>query len=165
MTANNPLLITTPDDQEIQRLSQLTITRELAAPRSLVWRAWTEPQQFARWFGPRGFTISRIEFDVRPGGAIRADMRAPDGTIFTNLGSFTEVVATERLAMLLRYEEKGEVVFENLNTITLAERDGNTLLTLDVRVIRATASAAKYLVGMDAGWQQTLDRLTEIVTR
>ena len=148
-----------------ERLSKLTLTREFAAPRSLVWRAWTEPQQFARWFGPRGFTIPRIEFDVRAGGAIRCDMRAPDGTTFTNLGTFTELVEPERIACTLRYEENGEVVFENLNTVTLTEHGGKTLLTLDVRVLRANATAPKYLIGMHEGWQQTLDRLDDMVTR
>jgi uncharacterized protein YndB with AHSA1/START domain len=152
-------------EEMAQRLSRLTLTRELAAPRSLVWRAWTEPEQFARWFGPRGFTIPRIEFDVRPGGAIRCDMRAPDGTTFTNIGSFTEIVEPERLVVLLRYEENGEIVFENLNTITFTERDNKTLVTLDVRVVRASASAPKYLMGMDEGWRQTLDRLNDLVTR
>lgn len=148
-----------------QRKPRLLITREFAAPRSLVWHAWTEPTHFARWFGPRSFTIPRIELDVRPGGAIRCDMRAPDGKIFKNLGAFTEVVEPEKLGCTLRYEEKGAVVFENLQTVTFAERGGNTLLTLEVRVLRQGADAAKYLAGMEEGWNQTLDKLAELVTR
>ena len=136
-----------------------------AAARAEPQSIGSEPQQFARWFGPRGFTIPRIEFDVRAGGAIRCDMRAPDGTTFTNLGTFTELVEPERIVCTLRYEEGGEVVFENLNTVTLTERGDKTVLTLDVRVLRANAAAPKYLIGMHEGWQQTLDRLDDLVTR
>jgi uncharacterized protein YndB with AHSA1/START domain len=49
---------------------EFTITRVLDAPRHLVWRSWTEPEHFARWFGPRGFTtpLSKVTMDVRRGG-------------------------------------------------------------------------------------------------
>ncbi|HEY5944316.1 MAG TPA: SRPBCC domain-containing protein [Kofleriaceae bacterium] len=152
-------------EQLLGDLAQLTLTREFAAPRTLVWQAWTEPKQFAKWFGPQGFTIPRIELDVRTGGAIRCDMRAPDGTTFTNLGNFTEVVEPERLGCTLRYEQNGDVVFENLNLVTFAEQPGKTVLTLSVRVIRANADAPQYLRGMREGWIQTLDKLGELVTR
>jgi uncharacterized protein YndB with AHSA1/START domain len=152
-------------DELLGDQTQLTITREFAAPRTLVWSAWTDPSQFAKWFGPRGFTMPRIELDVSPGGAIRCDMRSPDGTMFMNLGTFTEVVAPERLACKLRYEEQGQIVFENLNTITFVERNGKTLLTLEVRVLRANAGASKYLAGMRQGWNETLDKLVELVSR
>jgi uncharacterized protein YndB with AHSA1/START domain len=152
-------------DELIAPLTRLTITRELAAPRALVWRAWTEPAQFAKWFGPRGFTIPRVELDVRAGGALRYDMRGPNGMTFTAVGTFTDVRAPERLAYLERSEENGEVVFENLNTVTFVERDGKTLLTLEMRIVRANKLAPKYLAGASQGWTETLDKLGELVTR
>jgi hypothetical protein len=55
---------------------EFTITREFAAPRELVFRAWTDPEHLTRWYGPRGFTTPRdsIAADVRPGGTWRATM-------------------------------------------------------------------------------------------
>ena len=50
----------------------IVITRVIDASRELVWRAWTDPKMMAQWFGPRGFTASVPELDVRVGGALRA---------------------------------------------------------------------------------------------
>jgi len=57
----------------------LVLTRLFDAPRSLVFKAWTEPEHLARWWGPRGFTSTIIANDVRPGGAYRFHMRGPEG--------------------------------------------------------------------------------------
>lgn len=54
----------------------LVIRRVLGAPRGLVFTAWTDPKQMAQWWGPHRFTNPVCELDVRPGGAIRIDMRA-----------------------------------------------------------------------------------------
>src|SRR5271154_3427625 len=57
---------------------EFVITREFDASRELVFQAWTDPKHLAQWWGPRGFTCPRCEIDVRPGGLIRIDMRAPN---------------------------------------------------------------------------------------
>jgi len=59
----------------------IVIERELDAPRELVWRVWTDPDEVARWWGPEHFTTPRekIEFDLRPGGICRMTMVGPDG--------------------------------------------------------------------------------------
>jgi uncharacterized protein YndB with AHSA1/START domain len=154
---------------EVERMlgerSQVTITRELAAPRPLVWKAWTDPAQFAKWFGPRGFSIPRADFDVRAGGAIRYDMRAPNGMTMTSLGEFREVVEPERLVYTERSEHGGQVVFELLNTVTFAEQAGKTLLTLQLRVLRASPEMMRNLARAGEGWQQALDKLDELVRR
>jgi uncharacterized protein YndB with AHSA1/START domain len=60
----------------------MVMTRVFDAPRELVFKAWTEPERLKRWWGPKGFTNPVCEVDVRPGGAIRIDMRAPDGVVY-----------------------------------------------------------------------------------
>ena len=60
---------------------EIVVTRELAAPRELVWAAWTEPAHAARWWGPRGFTNTIHEMDVRPGGIISIDIAVGDGQL------------------------------------------------------------------------------------
>ena len=55
----------------------LTTTRVFDAPRAQVFKAWTDPKQFAKWFPPDGFT-AECELDVRPGGSIRVDMKGAD---------------------------------------------------------------------------------------
>ena len=143
---------------------ELVLTRVLDAPRELVFRAWIEPERVARWWGPRGFTSPLCELDARPGGAIRIDLRAPDGTVYPMSGTFKEIVPPERLVFAsAALDEHGRPLFEILNTVTFAERGGKTTLTLRAQVLMATPQAAPYLSGAEAGWSQTLDRLGAFV--
>jgi uncharacterized protein YndB with AHSA1/START domain len=80
-----------------QAPQELRLTRILGAPRGLVFKAWTDPEQVARWWGPRGFTNPVCELDARVGGLIRIDMRGPNGAIYPMKGLFHEVVEPERL--------------------------------------------------------------------
>ncbi len=75
----------------------VTLTRLFDAPRELVWRAWTDPKHLAQWFGPRGFTSSVPELDVRVGGGLRIVMHGPDGNDYPMKGVFREAVPPERL--------------------------------------------------------------------
>jgi len=150
-------------ERMLEPLSRLTLTREFAAPRELVWKAWTDPTQFAKWFGPRGMSVPRVDFDVRPGGALRYEMRGPNGMTMTNLGSFIEVVEPERLVYTERMEQNGVVAFEIENTVTFADRDGKTLVTLQLRVMRAAKFAPITYAG--EGWKQALDKLGELLAR
>jgi uncharacterized protein YndB with AHSA1/START domain len=144
---------------------QVVITRVLNAPRELVFDAWTDPRHVAEWWGPgHGFTNSLVEMDVRQGGAILIHMRAPDGTVHPNKGVFHEIARPERLVFtLVLVNDKGDTLIDALNTVTFAEQDGKTKLTLNARVVRAAPEAAGFLVGMEAGWSGTLDRLAEHV--
>jgi len=62
------------------------ITRVFDAPRALVWQAWTAPKMMAQWFGPRGFTSSVPQLDVRVGGGLRIVMHGPDGNDYPMKG-------------------------------------------------------------------------------
>jgi uncharacterized protein YndB with AHSA1/START domain len=141
---------------------ELVFTREFDAPRSLVFKAWTDPKRLARWWGPKGFTNPVCELDVRPGGVIRIDMRGPDGTLYPMAGAYQEVVEPERLVFTsAALDEKRKPLFEVLNTVTLAETDGRTTQVSTARIIESTDAAAPYVEGMEAGWIQTLNRLEE----
>ena len=61
----------------------LVLTRLIGAPRERVWKAWTDPKQFAKWWGPHHFTCPVCEIDVRPGGKIYLHMKDPDGSPFS----------------------------------------------------------------------------------
>ena len=66
--------------------SELHMKRVFAAPRQMVFDAWTKPEVVAQWWGPNGFTTPVCEIDARSGGALRIHMRGPDGTIYPRLG-------------------------------------------------------------------------------
>jgi uncharacterized protein YndB with AHSA1/START domain len=144
---------------------ELVITRVFDAPRELVFKAWTDAERMKRWWGPKGFTNPVCELDVRPRGAIRIHMRAPDGTVYPMGGVYQEIVPPERLVFTsAALDDKGNQLFENLNTITFVEHAGKTKLTLRTRVLKTTPAAAQYLAGMEQGWNLSLDRLAEEVT-
>jgi len=145
---------------------ELILTRVFNAPRALVYQAWTDPKHLAQWWGPTGFTNPVCELDLKIHGEIRIDMRAPDGTVYPMSGAFREIVEPERLVFTsAALDQTGKPMFENLNTVTFEEFDGNrTLLTVKASVLWATPEAEKYLTGMSMGWSMTVDRLGEFVS-
>ena len=143
--------------------SELVLTRIFGVPRNLVWKAWTDPRQLAQWWGPNGFTNPVCKLDLRPGGAIRIEMRAPDGATYPMSGVFREIVEPGRLVFVSApLDQQGNPMFEVLNTVTLDDEGGKTKLTVHAQVIKTTALAPQYLRGMRAGWAQSLERLRNI---
>ncbi len=144
-----------------QDQKELTLTRVFDAPRELVFKAWTDPKHMAQWWGPKDFTNPVCELDVRPGGAIRIDMRGPDGVVYPMGGVFHEIVKPERLVFTSSAfkDEKGHPQLEVLNTVTFSEQNGKTILTLHAVVVKSAPAVAGALAGMEAGWSQSLDRL------
>src|ERR1700733_13330918 len=76
---------------------EIIMTRIFDAPRELVFEMWTDPKRLAHWWGPRGFTPTIQEMDVRPGGSWKMIMHGPDGVDYPNHSVFVEVVKPERL--------------------------------------------------------------------
>jgi uncharacterized protein YndB with AHSA1/START domain len=150
-----------------QARQELFLTRIFGAPRSLVFKAWTDPKHMARWWGPRGFTNPVCELDARPGGLIRIDMRGPDGTVYPMKGVFHEITEPERLVFTSTAlaDETGQPLFEILNTVTFEDHNGITKLTLHARLItkdfKLTPQVAAALAGMEQGWSETLYRLAD----
>jgi uncharacterized protein YndB with AHSA1/START domain len=143
---------------------ELTITCVFDAPRELVFKAWIDPKQMAQWWGPKGFTNPVCELDVRPGGAIRIHMRAPDGMVHPMTGTFREIAAPERLVFTAIAEDKaGKPLLEALTTVTFEEHGGKTRLTVQASAVGLVDVGWQMLQGMEAGWRQSLERLGELV--
>ena len=141
---------------------EVTISRVFDAPRDLVWRAWTEPEQLAQWWGPAGWSnpLERIRMDVRPGGAFRVTgVSAEDGTEMTTQGVYREVVEPERLVL----EEPAEDAWHEgaVSTATFTDLgDGRTEI-----VLQATIHTTDEMRGAaEAGMAGSLDRLAEHLT-
>ncbi len=147
-----------------ESLRELTLVRILDAPRELVFKLWTEPEHLAHWWGPKGFTNPVCEFKARVGGAIRVHMRAPDGTVHPMGGAIEEIVVPSRLVFTATAlaGSDGEPGLVNLNTITFDDLDGQTKLTLHVRVVKATPEAERALGGMDQAWSESFERLLDL---
>ncbi|MFI4894657.1 MAG: SRPBCC family protein [Phycisphaerales bacterium JB058] len=96
---------------------EILIEREFDAPRTLVWRAFTMPEELAMWWGPTGFTTETESIDVTPGGQWRYIMRGPDGQTYPNTITYQEVQKPARLV----YKHGGEVDNEPVNFVTEAD--------------------------------------------
>ena len=142
----------------------VTLTRIYDAPRELVWRAWTDPKQLAQWFGPRGFSSSVPELDVRVGGALRIVMHGPDGNDYPMKGVFSEVKAPERLTFSnIAIDTDDNHLLEGATTGILEEQGGKTKLTLHTYAKGMVPLAPQMLAGMEAGWSQSFDKLGELM--
>jgi uncharacterized protein YndB with AHSA1/START domain len=153
--------------------ASLVITRVFDAPRSLLWKAFTEPERLARWWGPKGFTMVRSTVDLRPGGLFHYGMRSPNGQEMWGKFVYREIAAPERLVFVVSFsDEKGGTTrspfsatwpLEVLNTLTFAESGGKTTLTLKGAPVNASdAERATFAAGhksMQQGFAGTFDQL------
>jgi uncharacterized protein YndB with AHSA1/START domain len=142
---------------------ELLMSRIVAAPRELVWKAWTDPVQLAKWWGPRGFTNPRCELDLRVGGAIHVDMRGPDGTVYPMVGRFLEIVPPERLVFTaFPLDAHGKPVFEGTNAVEFREEGPITRIELRATVEKIhDPIALRYLGGREQGWSDSIYRLAD----
>jgi uncharacterized protein YndB with AHSA1/START domain len=146
---------------------EMTITRNFAAPRELVFDCFTKAEHLARWWGPREFDAPVCETDARPGGKIRIDMRGPD-PFGTNpvYGEYLEIARPDRLRFVLRafQESDGSWGIEHEDTLVFEDApDGGTVLHMVTRVTQVSERMLPALNGMKEGWSQSLDKLEELL--
>ncbi len=109
---------------------EMRLTRVLAAPRALVWKAWTDPNHVGTWWGPDGFTTTTYAMDVRPGGEWRYDMHGPDGRVYPNRIRYLEVIPPERLVYTHGGDEHKLELVSFHTAVTFADEGGATRLTM-----------------------------------
>ena len=138
------------------------VTRVLDAPRPLVFKAWTEPEQVARWWGPQGFVTTLCEMDIRPGGAYRVGMRSPKGTHHVRRGVYREIIEPERIVFTYAWEDaEGRPGHETLVTVTFAEQGTKTKLTLRQAMFETVTARDSHR----EGWTSCLQRFAEYLER
>jgi uncharacterized protein YndB with AHSA1/START domain len=141
----------------------VAITRVFDAPRSRVFEAWTRAEHLSRWFAPRGFAITDCECEPRPGGIFKMCMRSPRGEAFWVRGEYQEVVAPERLLIACTMDDaQGFARLEELIAVQFEQAGSRTRLRLNSTARGVGAVAAAMLAGMQKGWAQTVDRLTDL---
>jgi uncharacterized protein YndB with AHSA1/START domain len=159
MPQSHTLKVTTPSDREIM------MTRDFDAPRELVFEAYTRPELLKRWFiGPPDWELAVCEIDLRVGGDYRYLWRAPDGMEMGMRGTFREVVVPERLVSTEQFDQAwypGEAV----GTVTFADRDGRTTVTITVLYASREARDIALQSGMEQGVGMNFDRLEGLLQR
>ena len=155
----------------------LSFTRVVDVPRSLVWRAWTEPELLKPWFCPLPWKTIDCEIDLRPGGIFRTTMQSPEGLEFPNQGCYLEVIPNEKLvwtnALLAGYRpskpaatcgsDDAELKFTA--TVELADHAQGTRYT--ATVIHADEAGCKQhaAMGFEGGWGTALDQLVAMIKK
>ena len=144
----------------------MTMTRTIKASGEILFKAWIDPEQLKKWWGPKGFTNPVCNADATPGGEILIHMQAPDKTIYPMGGEFHEIVEPERLVLTTAALDKnGNRLFEVLNTVTFSDENAKTKLSLHAAVSNITEEGKPYIEGMNDGWIESIDRLAEFVEK
>jgi len=138
----------------------LQIKRILRAPVSAVFRACTEPEELAKWWGPRGFTTPAIELDLRVGGRYRFAMQPPEGDLFHLTGEFREVDPPARLAYTFVWEPPDPDDRETLVTLSFRDVDGLTAVNFTQGAFASEQRRALH----EQGWRESLERLQELLS-
>lgn len=146
-------------------IKTVTFTRLLNAPPAMVFPLWTEAKHLSKWFAPRHFTVPECTVDARVGGEVRLTMRAPDGTDYP-MKSVFETLVPNRLIVTRNwagFDAEGKPGFETVQTYTFAAEGDKTRLTVKADVIWMDPHMAPAIAGMEPGWNQTLDKLEEVI--
>jgi uncharacterized protein YndB with AHSA1/START domain len=160
-------------------VGEFVISRTFDAPRSLVFKAWTDPEHLMKWWGPKGLTMLSSKLDLRPGGVFLYGMRTPDGRDMWGKWVFREIVTPQRLVFVvsfadadgnpIRHPMSASWPLEVLSTLTFAEQDGQTRLTMiGVPLNAEEIERQTFIFGrtsMSQGWKGTLDQLDDYLAK
>jgi uncharacterized protein YndB with AHSA1/START domain len=148
-------------------MDQIEVNRTFDAPIETLWKAWTEPEQFMKWYGPKGFTTPTCEIDLREGGRHLWSMQSPDGRQMYFTGIYKVVKPMDRLVYTdSMSDDKGNVMSAEMMgmpagmpvtmdvTVTFSHAHGKTTVTV---------SHVGQGDGAGKGWEQAFDRLEEVM--
>ena len=157
VTSSGTATVTLPTDE------QILITREFDAPKHLVYKAFTTPELVKRWWHANRGEVTIAEIDLRVGGTWRYVSVTTDGFEAGFHGEYREIVPNERIVSTEVYEGIPDAEeHAALNTLTLAEVDGRTILTVLVEHPTKEGRDAHINSGMEAGMQVALDLLEQV---
>ncbi|HSI94344.1 MAG TPA: SRPBCC family protein [Jiangellaceae bacterium] len=154
--ATGSLQVTTPGATDI------VLTRDFATPRTLLFRALTEPHLLTRWYGARGWNLVECQIDLRVGGHRRLISRGPGGERMGQHGVHREVSPPERLVYTERFDDQS-YPGESLVTQVLIERAGRTTLTSTVRYASPEARDTVLRYPMARGVAESYQRLDAVL--
>jgi uncharacterized protein YndB with AHSA1/START domain len=139
----------------------LHMDRVVRAPRFVVFTMYRDPDQLARWWGPKGFSTPGIELDLRVGGRYRIEMQPPEGDAFFLAGEFRVVEPPSRLVFTFCWEDPDPDDRLTVVELTLRERGASTELVIDQGPFATEARRALH----EQGWSETIDRLDAIAMK
>jgi uncharacterized protein YndB with AHSA1/START domain len=146
--ANEPVIIT---------------RRFIKASPALLFECWTRPEHMKQWLGPRELVMVTCEVDLRVGGGYRYVHRAPDGTEYGFHGKYLEIDRPHRMVCTFVFEPFP--ANEAVDTLTLEEKDGGTMVTTHSRHSSIEARDGHLSGGMERGMSEGYERLEALVEK
>jgi uncharacterized protein YndB with AHSA1/START domain len=146
----------------------LRVSRVFSAPRETLFKAWSSADHVKRWFCPNGYSVPEATVDMRVGGRFEVCMRSPEGLEHWTKGTFTEVVAPERLTIDHHVIDPcgGGPLFSAITQVKLSPvHDGTLMEVVQTYTVFDAAQVEPMLRGAPEGWRQTLDKLEAEVAR
>ena len=140
---------------------ELVVTRTFDAPPSTVYKAWSDPALFKRWWMPRsisGVSLVSCDLDVRTGGKYRLEFSAGGSDTMAFYGKYLEVVPNERIVWTNDEGEEGAVT-----TVTFEDQGGKTLVNFH-EIYPSKEALEEALQGSAAGLPEQLDQLDELLS-
>ena len=139
----------------------LILTREINAPREVLYKCWTTTEHLVHWFVPKPHRVTACVLDVRPGGKCNTTFDV-DGTVMENNGVYLEVVPNEKLVFTDTYPEGWKPNPEPFMTAILTFEDiggGRTRYTAVARHRSKDAAKTHLDMGFHDGWGTVVDQL------
>jgi uncharacterized protein YndB with AHSA1/START domain len=155
------------------------ISRTFHAPASRVWKAWTQPEDLRQWFGPKGCTMTDVEMDLKPGGSCHCCIRPPGGPEMWGKFIYREIVEPRRLVYAQHFSDRAGGItrhpgsptwpLQMLTTVTFAEQDGKTSVTVNWAPLNPSDEERKTFDSahevMNQGWGGSFDQLADYLAR
>ena len=138
----------------------LELKRILPARAPIVFAAFTDAMELAKWWGPHGFSVPSLDFQPRVGETYRIEMQPPDGDAFALTGTFREVDIPSRLAFSFEWEPGDPDDEETVAQLALEVTDDSTRVQLRQGPFKTEARRALHR----DGWTDSFDKLAELVT-
>ncbi len=161
-------------------MKPFVIERVYDAPRERVWAAWTEAGHLRQWWGPKGFTVSRLKIDLRPGGIMHYCLRMPDGGEMWGKFVYREIVKPERLVWINSFSdpEGGTTVHpmspswprEMHTQVTFEDLGGKTKVTVQWTPVEGSSATERKTFdegrdSMKGGWSGTFEQFAAYLAR
>ncbi len=165
--------------EKAMKVEELVITREVNAPREVVFKALSTADVLAKWWGPKGMDLEHVTLDFRPGGKFHYCMKA-NGFEMWGIFNYREIVAPERIVFVSSFADKdgniirapffdGKWPLEVLNILTLTEQGSKTRITIIGGPINASIAELRIFESnresMQGGFAGTFDKLDEYLAK
>ena len=135
--------------------------RVLPAAPAVVFEAFSDPDELAKWWGPEGFTVPSVEFDVRIGGMYRIEMRPPEGDPFHLTGEFRAVDPPVGLAYTFRWEDPDPDDVETLVRLSFRPQGESTEVVLTHGPFKTVARRELH----HGGWTDSFNKLARLISQ